>query len=51
LGVRLSAPTRVAFYLFGNDIGLYNFLDRPVSVRLNGKSLELGPNRLLWARR
>jgi len=48
LGVRLSAPTRVALYLFDNDACLYNFLDRPVRVRLNGKSHDLGPNRLVW---
>lgn len=50
LGIHFSAPTSVALYLFGDSACLYNFLDRPVSARLNGKPLEPGANRLLWTR-
>ncbi len=48
LGMRLSAPARVGFYLLGDAACLYNFLDRQVSVRLNEQRFELGPHRLLW---
>ncbi|MBI4604645.1 MAG: hypothetical protein HY721_22005 [Planctomycetes bacterium] len=48
LGLRLSTPTRVGFYLFGAAGCLYNFRDRPVEVVLDGETLRLGPNRWLW---
>lgn len=48
LGVRLSAPARVGFYMFESAFALYNFRDEPVEVRLNGESIKLGPNRLAW---
>ncbi len=51
LGLRLSSPTRVGFYLFGDAACLYNFRDRPVEVVLNGATLRLGPNRWLWRER
>jgi hypothetical protein len=48
LGVRLESPTKVGFYMFGDARAFYNFRDEDVVVRLNGKAIELGANRLLW---
>ncbi len=50
LGWRLEAPARVAFYDFGPFQCLYNFRPEAVSVRLNGKRLAIGANRLYWNR-
>jgi len=47
LGIRLSAPARVAFYLLGDRQCFYNFQGRLAEVRLNGEELKLGANRLL----
>ncbi|MEK7408867.1 MAG: hypothetical protein AAB225_27705 [Acidobacteriota bacterium] len=46
LGIRLAAPARVAFYQFGGLECLYNFRGQPVEVRLNGKLVKIGANRL-----
>jgi hypothetical protein len=48
LGVRLESPTKVGFYMFGDARAFYNFRDEEVEVRLNGKAVKLGANRLLW---
>lgn len=47
LGLRLEAPAGVAFYDFGGFRCLYNFRDEALIVRLNGKRLKPGANRLL----
>jgi hypothetical protein len=46
LGLRLSAPSQVAFYLFKGTHCFYIFRNQPVEVRLNRTPLHLGPNRL-----
>lgn len=46
LGIRLEAPARVAFYLLSGRRYLFNFRDEPVTVRVDGASLEISPNRL-----
>lgn len=46
---RFEAPAGVALYLFDRARCLYNFHDRAVSVRLNGRLLELGANQCVWA--
>lgn len=46
LGLRLEAPPRVAFYDFSGRRCLYNFRSEAVEVRLNGKRLRVGANRL-----
>lgn len=48
LGFRLSAPTRVGFYLFDGAYCFYNFRDQAVQAQLNGEDLKLAPNRVLW---
>lgn len=48
LDIRLEAPARVAFYDLAGLRCLYNFRDEAVRVRLNGKAVELGANRL-WS--
>lgn len=45
LGVKLSAPAGVALHLIGEEMLLYNFLEYPVRVSLNGKRREF---RGLW---
>ncbi|MCX6622838.1 MAG: hypothetical protein NTY38_17585, partial [Acidobacteria bacterium] len=50
LGVRLSVPSGVAYYQFGNRQCLYNFLDQPVEARLNGATVKLPANALVWGR-
>ncbi len=48
LGVTLSAPVGVAYYMFGNAQCLYNFNDNEVDVVLNQQKLKLTANALLW---
>jgi hypothetical protein len=48
LGVTLSAPAGVAYYMFGAAQCLYNFHDREVEVVLNQQPLKLAANALLW---
>jgi hypothetical protein len=48
LGVQVNAPAGVALFLFGDGRCLYNFLDHPVGVRLEGEHLQLGANQLSW---
>jgi len=48
LGVRMSAPARVAFYDFGDARCFYNFRSENAEIELDGKSSRLGANRLLW---
>jgi hypothetical protein len=48
LGVSLSAPAGVAYYLFGDAQCLYNFNDNEVDVVLNQQKLKLAANALLW---
>jgi hypothetical protein len=48
LGVRLSAPAGLAFYLLGDARVLYNFLDRDVEIALDGQRLRVPANGLLW---
>jgi len=50
LGWRLEAPARVAFYDFGPLQCLYNFRQEAVRLRLNGKRLTVGANRLYSSR-
>lgn len=51
LGIRLHAPSGVSLCLFGNGSCLYNFLDQPAEVLLNGKAIRLGANQCLWVER
>ncbi len=46
LGLRFEAPPRVALYDFESFRCVYNFRNEPVTVRLNGKRIELGANKL-----
>lgn len=48
LGIRVSAPVRVAFYDFGEARCFYNFRSESAEIRIDGKPYELGANRLLW---
>ena len=48
LGVKLSAPAGVAFYMFGGARCFYNFLDHPVEVVLNGQKVPIAANSLAW---
>ena len=48
LGVHLEAPSGVALYLFANGRCLYNFQETPVSVRLDGQSVEIPPKGWRW---
>ena len=48
LGVRLEAPAGVAYYMMGGAHCLYNFQDRALDVKLNGETLKLAANGLLW---
>jgi hypothetical protein len=48
LGVALSAPAGVAYYMFGNAQCLYNFNDGDVEVILNRQPLKLAANALMW---
>jgi hypothetical protein len=48
LGVTLSAPAGVAYYLFGTSQCLYNFNDHAVDVVLNGKPVKLAANAVIW---
>ncbi len=49
LNLTLSAPSGVAFYQFGTRRCLYNFLDHPVEVKLNGATQKLEANAFHWA--
>ena len=48
LGIRFQAPAAVSLCLFAEGCCLYNFLDQPVEVRLDGARLRLGANQCLW---
>lgn len=48
LGVTLSAPAGVAYYMFGNAHCLYNFNDGQVEVVLNRQPLLLEANAIVW---
>jgi hypothetical protein len=48
LHVRLEGPSKVGFYMFGDACAFYNFRDEPVRLRLNGRAIDLGANRILW---
>ena len=48
LGVRLESPAKVGLYLFDSGRALYNFRDEAVEVRLDGRVVKLGANRLAW---
>jgi hypothetical protein len=48
LGVKLSAPAGVAYYMFGDAHCFYNFLDHPVEVVLNGQKVPIAANALVW---
>jgi len=48
LGVRLESPAKVGLYLFDGGRALYNFRDEAVEVRLDGRVVKLGANRLAW---
>ena len=48
LGIQLSAPTKVSFYLWGDASFFYNFRDEPVELMLNQKPVSLGAHRVLW---
>jgi hypothetical protein len=44
LSVQFKAPNRVGLYLFSDGSWVVeNFQDEPVTVQLNGQSLEVGP--------
>jgi len=47
MGVTLSAPAGVAFYLIGGERYLYNFRSEDVDARLDGRAVRLGANRLM----
>ncbi len=49
LGIRFSAPSRVALYEFGGEFGLYNFRAEEVKLQLNGKSVAVPANGWRWA--
>lgn len=57
LDVRLSAPTRVALYLLGDEAWLYNFRPHPVRARLHKSgtahsiTISAGATPLYWLRR
>lgn len=44
LGFSLSAPPRVAYYIFGGRPCFYNFRDEAVRLELGGGAFELGAN-------
>jgi hypothetical protein len=48
LGVKFGAPAGVALSLFGTNRCLYNFLDRPIRISLDGQARELAANAWLW---
>jgi len=48
LGIQFSVPAGVALCLFGEACCLYNFLDHPVGVHLDGEHLQLGAHQLSW---
>jgi hypothetical protein len=48
LGLRLEAPSGVALFVIGKTAYLYNFHDRPVSVRVNDREVAVGANALAW---
>jgi len=48
LGIQLSSPTKVSFYLWGDSSVFYNFRDEPVELKLNRKPISLGAHRVLF---
>lgn len=48
LGIQLSSPTKVSFYLWGDASVFYNFRDEPVELMLNQKPISLGAHRVLF---
>jgi hypothetical protein len=48
LKTNLSAPTKVGLYLLGDAKVLYNFRPEPLEVELDGKTIQLPANGLVW---
>ena len=48
LKTSLTAPSKVAFYMLGDARVLYNFRDKPVEVKLDGKAIRVPANGLVW---
>jgi len=51
LGVRLSAPTHIAYYRFGQDEALYSFRDEDATVRVNGRTVNVPAHAMVWVGR
>jgi hypothetical protein len=48
LKTRLAAPTKVAYYILGDAKVLYNFRPEPLEVTLDGSTIKLPANGLVW---
>lgn len=50
LGVELSAPAGVGYYILGNHQALYNFCSEDASVRIRDRKVVVPAHSLVWAR-
>ena len=48
LKTSLVAPTKVAYYMLGDAKVLYNFRAEPLEVKLDGNTVQLPANGLVW---
>jgi hypothetical protein len=48
LKTSLVAPTKVAYYLLGDAKVLYNFRPEALEVKLDGNTVQLPANGLVW---